>query len=138
MDRRKFFKSAGLGLAGSSLLLNSCANAEARDTGINYSQLDEILSRGVLKKELFTNPVIIKQVSLLQYGDSMLCRVVSRDGDEGISVSNDLYMTSLYPIFVKRVQPWGSTTYYAFMQAGGMVNDHLVNCFRHSEVGRNK
>jgi len=30
----------------------------------------------------------------------------------------------------------GSTTCYAFMQAGGMVNDHLVQCFRHREVGR--
>ncbi len=28
----------------------------------------------------------------------------------------------------------GSTTCYAFMQAGGMVNDHLVSCFRHGEV----
>ena len=27
----------------------------------------------------------------------------------------------------------GSTTCYAFMQAGGMVNDHLVHCFRHRE-----
>jgi len=26
----------------------------------------------------------------------------------------------------------GSTICYAFMQAAGMVNDHLVNCFRHS------
>ena len=28
----------------------------------------------------------------------------------------------------------GSTTCYAFMQAGGMVNDHLVECFRYNEV----
>ena len=28
----------------------------------------------------------------------------------------------------------GSTICYAFMQASGMVNDHLVNCFRHSEL----
>jgi DNA-3-methyladenine glycosylase I len=28
----------------------------------------------------------------------------------------------------------GSTICYAFMQAVGMVNDHLVNCFRHSEL----
>jgi DNA-3-methyladenine glycosylase I len=28
----------------------------------------------------------------------------------------------------------GSTICYAFMQAGGMVNDHLVTCFRHREV----
>ena len=30
----------------------------------------------------------------------------------------------------------GSTICYAFMQAAGMVNDHLVSCFRYKEVGR--
>ena len=30
----------------------------------------------------------------------------------------------------------GSTICYAHMQATGMVNDHLANCFRHREVGR--
>ena len=30
----------------------------------------------------------------------------------------------------------GSTICYAFMQAVGMVNDHLVTCFRHAEVAR--
>jgi DNA-3-methyladenine glycosylase I len=30
----------------------------------------------------------------------------------------------------------GSTIVYAHMQATGMVNDHLVNCFRHDEVIR--
>jgi DNA-3-methyladenine glycosylase I len=29
----------------------------------------------------------------------------------------------------------GPTICYAFMQAVGMVNDHLVTCFRYSEVG---
>lgn len=28
----------------------------------------------------------------------------------------------------------GSTIVYAFMQAIGMVNDHLIDCFRHEEV----
>jgi DNA-3-methyladenine glycosylase I len=27
----------------------------------------------------------------------------------------------------------GSTVIYAHMQAVGMVNDHLINCFRHRE-----
>jgi DNA-3-methyladenine glycosylase I len=27
----------------------------------------------------------------------------------------------------------GPTTVYSFMQAAGMVNDHLVSCYRHSE-----
>jgi DNA-3-methyladenine glycosylase I len=30
----------------------------------------------------------------------------------------------------------GSTICYAFMQAVGMVNDHLVECFRHRELAR--
>lgn len=30
----------------------------------------------------------------------------------------------------------GSTIMYAFMQATGMVNDHVVDCFRHREVAR--
>lgn len=32
----------------------------------------------------------------------------------------------------------GSTICYAFMQAVGMVNDHSVDCFRHTEVQRKK
>jgi DNA-3-methyladenine glycosylase I len=30
----------------------------------------------------------------------------------------------------------GSTICYAFMQAVGMVNDHLTTCFRHAEISR--
>jgi DNA-3-methyladenine glycosylase I len=30
----------------------------------------------------------------------------------------------------------GSTICYAMMQATGMVNDHLVTCFRHRAVAR--
>lgn len=29
----------------------------------------------------------------------------------------------------------GSTICYAFMQAAGLVNDHLINCFRYREIG---
>jgi DNA-3-methyladenine glycosylase I len=32
----------------------------------------------------------------------------------------------------------GSTICYAHMQATGMVNDHIVDCFRHAEVARPK
>lgn len=30
----------------------------------------------------------------------------------------------------------GPTIAYAFMQSAGLVNDHLIDCFRHDEVGR--
>lgn len=32
----------------------------------------------------------------------------------------------------------GSTICYAFMQAVGLVNDHVVQCFRHSQLARKK
>lgn len=32
----------------------------------------------------------------------------------------------------------GSTICYAFMQAVGMVNDHTIDCFRHSGVGESR
>lgn len=32
----------------------------------------------------------------------------------------------------------GTTICYAFMQAVGMVNDHIVTCFRYEELKRNK
>jgi DNA-3-methyladenine glycosylase I len=32
----------------------------------------------------------------------------------------------------------GSTIIYAHMQAVGMVNDHIIDCFRHGEVGRRR
>jgi DNA-3-methyladenine glycosylase I len=32
----------------------------------------------------------------------------------------------------------GPTVCYAFMQAVGMVNDHIVDCFRYREVARNR
>jgi len=32
----------------------------------------------------------------------------------------------------------GSTICYAFMQAAGMVNDHLVDCFRHPELAERR
>lgn len=28
----------------------------------------------------------------------------------------------------------GPTTCYAFMQSAGMLNDHLITCFRHKEL----
>ena len=48
-------------------------------------------------------------------------------------------MTELSESLAKRLKQrgfkfLGPTTCYAFMQAVGMVNDHLVTCFRHKEL----
>ena len=69
-----------------------------------YEKLDKVLATPLFKRELFSEPVIIESVELLRLGRKFLCRVRSKDGAEGISVSHNT-MNLLYPIFVNRVQP---------------------------------
>ena len=71
-----------------------------------YAKLDEILKQPVLKRELFSTPVIIETLEMLRLDDSFLCRVRSKDGAEGISVANNSQQRSLYPIQVNRLQPF--------------------------------
>jgi L-alanine-DL-glutamate epimerase-like enolase superfamily enzyme len=70
-----------------------------------YARLDEVLKQPVLKKELFSQPVIIKDLELLRYENGFLCRVRSSEGVEGISVAH-WGMSDLYPIFLNKLQPF--------------------------------
>lgn len=72
----------------------------------NYEKLDKILQQPIFKRELFSSPVIIENIELLRNGNSFLCRVRSKNGEEGISVSNGGQMRSLYPIFNNLVKPF--------------------------------
>ena len=72
----------------------------------NYAKLDEVLKQPVLKRELFSTPVIIETLEMLRLDDSFLCRVRSKDGAVGISVANNSQQRSLYPIQVNRLQPF--------------------------------
>jgi len=110
-NRRKFLRTAVAGgLASAALPLSSCCT-RAEDTGYpagiksRYDRLDEILSMPVLKRELFSTPVIIETLELLRSGNSFLCRVRSTDGAEGISVGHSELQT-LFPVFVRKLQPF--------------------------------
>ena len=108
-NRRDFLKN-GL-LAGAGISLASCqvekpAQQDKAEIKERYNTLDKILSRPVFKKDFFPDPVIIQQVELLQYEGNFICRVRSKDGAEGLSVSNNGRMNILYPISVKQVNPY--------------------------------
>lgn len=112
--RREFIKRSALGIGGSlaasALPLTSCGSSAPKggnpaDLQQRYAKLDEILQKPVLKKELFSSPVIIESLELLRSGNSYLCRVRSADGAEGISVAHN-GMNELYPIFLRRLQPF--------------------------------
>src|ERR1041385_8565031 len=108
-NRRQFLKANLLGNVAAALPL-SALGAEASRSGSKaqnprYARLDEILKQPVLKRELFTAPVIIETLELLRYKDNFLCRVRSRDGAEGISVGHS-GLNALYPIFFHNLHPF--------------------------------
>ena len=74
-----------------------------------YAKLDAILALPVFKRELFKDPVIIESIELLRNKKEYLCRVRSKDGHQGISVSNPSQMEVLYPLFVKHIAPFYTT-----------------------------
>lgn len=106
-SRRDIFRGAlAAGLTATFPSVAGAATAMTPALKDRYAQLDAAASRPVFKRELFSQPAIIESVELLHYGKSWLCRVRTKDGAEGISVSNSQQMSVLYPIFVKRIAPF--------------------------------
>jgi len=110
-NRRNFIGTAIVGGLAAAIPSSSQGSNELKpDSGDlknlnqDYSKLDKIIKQPVLKKDLFTSPVIIETLELLRFKDSFLCRARSRDGAEGLSVSNNGQMNSFYPVFVNRLQ----------------------------------
>lgn len=82
------------------------AHAGSQGEPERYAALDEVYANPVLKRQYFPEPVPIDTLELLRYKDNFICRVRSKNGAEGFSVSNNMQMVSLYPIFVRRLQPF--------------------------------
>jgi L-alanine-DL-glutamate epimerase-like enolase superfamily enzyme len=103
-NRRKFISNAlAGGLAASTLPFSSCGpgtgtQGTATDLEAKYVTLDEILGQPVLKRELFTSPVIIETIELLRDRHNFLCRVRSRDGAEGISIGHPYQSRHSWPV----------------------------------------
>ena len=76
-----------------------------QDVADRQARLVEILREPVLKKELFSSPVVIDSLELLRWENSYLCRVRSTDGAEGISVAHST-ISRLYPIFLHNLRPF--------------------------------
>ncbi len=102
-NRRNFLKSVSA-LSAGAIVANSC-NVPTPGMTIDYSGLDAILAEPLIKGG-FSDPIIIESLNLLQYNGNFICRVRSKDGIEGLSVSNNAQMQSLYPIFTNRLQPF--------------------------------
>ncbi len=111
--RRKFLSAAGAAALAAPWVPTSSCGTETGNAGgarlqgpeSRRARLDEILRQPVLKRELFTSPVILQSVELLKHENSYLCRVRSADGAEGISVAHS-GMSLLHPIFLRNLVPF--------------------------------
>lgn len=109
-DRRRFLSAVALGgLAAPGLTAARAAEptGSRRPASVEARQakIDAALARPVLKRELFSSPIILESVELLRLGNNFLCRVRSKDGAEGISVAHST-MLRLYPLFLHNLQPF--------------------------------
>lgn len=105
--RRQFLATALAGGAAAAAFPLTSRAAAARGDGAlqaKYAKLDAVLKQPVLRRELFTSPVIIETLELLRFKNNFLCRVRSKDGAVGISASNNSPMLSTWPIQVNRLQ----------------------------------
>jgi len=105
-SRRQFIKTGAAGTLGGSLSVMGCSRADHPGNDTDYGSIDAVLKQPVLKSGLFSEPVIIDRLELLRFKDNFICRVTSADGTEGLSVSNNAQMISLYPVFKNRLQPF--------------------------------
>lgn len=71
-NRRKFIASSLVGGLATAIPHAACGLEHTENANPAYSKLDEILKKPVLKKELFTSPVIIETLELLRFKNSFL------------------------------------------------------------------
>jgi len=78
--RRSFLKSSAI-LGGSTTLGASTTGVGAKaESHIDFARLDAARKQPVLRRELFSEPVIIESIELLRDRDNFICRVRSKDG----------------------------------------------------------
>lgn len=119
INRRKMIQLAA-GAGACTLLPKVPASAK----NVSTEQLDTAAGLPVLERELFDAPVIIESIELLRGRQDYFVRVRSRDGAEGISVTNSR-AAYLYPILNQRVAP------YFLGKDARDLDDHLWQVYRH-------
>ena len=102
-NRRNFIKIVSA--AGLALPLASCLNMEKNYVGISDQNLIDICNKPILKIDSLKQHIIIETMELLKLGETYFVRTRSKDGIEGVSVTNK-EIDVLYPILLKRIIPF--------------------------------
>jgi L-alanine-DL-glutamate epimerase-like enolase superfamily enzyme len=124
--RRDFLATTiSAGAAGLTGCLTVARNSPAQ--GPSIEDLNRAAEKPVLKKELFSSPVIIDSIRLLKKDRDYIVRVRSRDGAEGISLPNPPRPDYLDKILKQLVIP-----FFAGKDARDL-EDHLWELYRYRD-----
>ena len=99
IDRRDLFK-----LAAAGLLLPPALSLATSKNGLRERLLAAQASP-VLRRERLGDPIVIESVELLRRDDQFFVRVRSKDGAEGIALTNRNVVRHIYPLLATRVMP---------------------------------
>ncbi|MCS6952641.1 MAG: mandelate racemase/muconate lactonizing enzyme family protein [Bryobacteraceae bacterium] len=98
--RRSFLRRA----AAPALLTSQTATPAPRRP--DPAEVDRAAAKPVLRREGLTSPVIIESIRLLKKGNEYFVHVRSKDGAEGVSVTNPPRAQYLYPILNQLIIPF--------------------------------
>ncbi len=143
-----------------STILNKRENFRKAFDGFDYhiivkykqSKIDELLqNEGIIRNKLKINATITNAKAFIQVqselgsfdkyiwsftgGKTIINSWKEMSDVPATSPESDAMSKDLKKRGFKFV---GSTICYAFMQAAGMVNDHLISCFRYKEINYDK
>ena len=120
-NRRHF-----LGLAGAGALCQWAAGGSpAAEPPASMEALEKIAAAAVLRPDVTPTPVIIDSVQLLRRGGEYLVHVRSKDGAEGVSVTNG--RDYLHPILHRLVIP------YFLGKDARKLEEHLFEVYRYQD-----
>ncbi|MHC4327007.1 MAG: mandelate racemase/muconate lactonizing enzyme family protein, partial [Planctomycetota bacterium] len=128
LNRRNFFElAAGTGMLP---LLQGCqstagkSNAASRKSGVTLEKLEKAAGTPVLRLDGLDSPLVIQSIELLRKGRDSFVRVRSKDGAEGVALTNGREQY-LYPILNKLVIP------YFIGKDARDIEEHLWGVYRH-------
>jgi L-alanine-DL-glutamate epimerase-like enolase superfamily enzyme len=109
LNRRNFLElTTGTGMLS---ILQGCQSAQSKSQAISHKskvtleKLEEAAGAPVLQLDGVNSPLLVKSIELLQKEREYFVRVRSKDGAEGIAVTNER-AEYLYPILNKLVIPY--------------------------------
>lgn len=123
LTRRAVLQLTGAACCASSVMSRN--PAAAHDKGPSMEALDAACAAPSLKASHLTTPLLIESIELLKGQNDFFVRVRSKDGAEGISVTNSR-AAYLHAIFNRLVAP------YFIGQDARHLEDHLFGVYRHS------